>query len=509
MRKIKFLIYVVLAFLLFANFNVKAESNSDDFQKVLTDGTLNIKSVEPKDNTEIELFIVEGVKKSLNDSGKYFIYTNSPDDYTKNEDGSYNVKLFLQDKADYTKEKSYDVKVYFSNEKRIESITKKVDGIKQTLNMNSYAVVDLGFVNFLYAMGENHDETDNIDLGLLYSNDLVKTIGNNNISYSVDNRMGNDLPYDTEAAGFMVIYYDDVAYGVVNQVGVQLRNIIYIPNDTVDTNEAYIEAAMKRIKEYFGSDVNIKIEPYKKISDVLNTYDSYLDTGVRGDFIPDYALDEYYNGMNNKLDMTYKITVNGHSHYMLIEKNSAKMITPLFNVKDDINDVSISATSGNVPLDTTINVNYIDEESEEYKRIDNAINGEFSAIDLTLYSSVKKSNITKLNNGKFLVTIPVDPILNNKTITTYYLNSNNELEEHTTTIKDGYASFETDHFSTYILAEKQVDNNVQDSVQNDVNNSNINVPATFDGITTSIVIGLISLGGLILIKLYIKKTKVN
>lgn len=499
MEKIKFFVYVLVGVILFTTFDVSAETYSEVYKEITTDGTLNIKSVEPKDNMELELFIVEGVKKRLNDSGKYFIYTNAPDEYIKNEDGSYNVKIFLDSKNGSTSE-NHDLKVYFSNEKRIESITKKVDDIKQTLNMNSYAVVDLGFVNFLYAMGENHDETDNIDLGLLYSNDLIKTIGNNNISYSVDNRMGNDLPYDTEAAGFMVIYYNDVAYGVINQVGVQLRNIMYIPNDTVDTDQAYIEAAMRRIKEYFGSNVNIKIEPYKKISDVLNTYDAYLNTGVRGDFIPDYALNDYYNGVNNKLDMTYKITVNGHSHYMLIEKDSSKMITPLFNVKDDVNDVSISTTSGNVPLDTTIFVNYIKEESEEYKRIDNAISGEFTAIDLTLYSSVKKENITKLDNGKFLVTIPVDPILNNKTITTYYLNTNNILEEHSTTVKDGYASFETDHFSTYILAEKQVVDNSSNNVSN-----NIDVPATLDNVTIYLLVGLISVLGLVGSGLYIKK----
>ena len=46
--------------------------------------------------------------------------------------------------------------------------------------------------------------------------------------------------------------------------------------------------------------------------------------------------------------------------------------------------------------------------------------------------------------------------LKGKEITVYYINSKGEKEEHIATVKDGYATFETDHFSTYVLAENNI-----------------------------------------------------
>jgi len=56
-------------------------------------------------------------------------------------------------------------------------------------------------------------------------------------------------------------------------------------------------------------------------------------------------------------------------------------------------------------------------------------------------------------------------------------------------VKDGIASFETDHFSTYVLTEKLAEEN----------------PKTFDGIISSILMGTISLIGLVSATIYLKK----
>lgn len=80
-------------------------------------------------------------------------------------------------------------------------------------------------------------------------------------------------------------------------------------------------------------------------------------------------------------------------------------------------------------------------------------------------------------------------LLKDKNITVYYINSNGEKEEHVATVKDGIASFETDHFSTYVLAEKVAEEN----------------PKTLDDICKYIIIGTVSLIGLVGTTIYLKK----
>ena len=64
-----------------------------------------------------------------------------------------------------------------------------------------------------------------------------------------------------------------------------------------------------------------------------------------------------------------------------------------------------------------------------------------------------KSN-KELEDGSFEVRIPLSEKLKGKDLVAYYVDNNGNKEEHEVTIKDGYAVFNTNHFSTYTLAEK-------------------------------------------------------
>ena len=96
------------------------------------------------------------------------------------------------------------------------------------------------------------------------------------------------------------------------------------------------------------------------------------------------------------------------------------------------------------------------------------------------------ANIEKLDNGKFEVRIPIPESMKGKTLIVYYFASDGTKHPYEV---DGYAVFETDHFSTYTLAEKV----------------GVDTPDTYDGIATSFVIGIVSLCTLIGIVIYLKK----
>ena len=85
-----------------------------------------------------------------------------------------------------------------------------------------------------------------------------------------------------------------------------------------------------------------------------------------------------------------------------------------------------------------------------------------------------------------------------KDLIVYYVNSNDEVEEHTVTpISEGsayYAEFTTDHFSVYTLAE-----GVATTV------TTTQTPATGDNIAVYLVLFLASLSAITVVTIYNKK----
>ena len=133
--------------------------------------------------------------------------------------------------------------------------------------------------------------------------------------------------------------------------------------------------------------------------------------------------------------------------------------------------------------------------SDDIKKILGTDN--YKAYDITLYSNGMETNIEKLDNGKFQVRLPVPSEYEGKDLIVYYINANNEKEEHKVTVKDNYITFETDHFSTYILTE----------LQNNNNGNAIDNPKTLDDTTKYTIDGVIALVGIIVCLIYIKKNK--
>ncbi len=115
---------------------------------------------------------------------------------------------------------------------------------------------------------------------------------------------------------------------------------------------------------------------------------------------------------------------------------------------------------------------------------------------MKLYSNTLEDYITKLDNGTFEVRIPLSEKLAEEDLIVYYVDENDEIEEHEVKKEDGYAVFMTNHFSIYTLAETS-------------SNPEITNPPTYDGITTYYILGGVSLLGLILVGLYTKKKIFN
>ena len=128
-------------------------------------------------------------------------------------------------------------------------------------------------------------------------------------------------------------------------------------------------------------------------------------------------------------------------------------VTEIQNI-DVKTDVSVSAKDGTIPLDTMLEVETL-TSGTEYERVMKALDvKESSTFDIKLHSASTDSYVTRLENGKFEVRLPISDELSGKELEVYYVDTNGNITKHDVEVdkKNNYATFTTNHFSIYTLA---------------------------------------------------------
>lgn len=431
------LLFVLLSMCMFNKSYASTEKEDNLIYKIAPDGkTATFKTIKPQNLIQSDIYLTNIVNYLLNDED-YVAYACCTDEsLTKCKVSIYKNLIGNEELV-----KEYIINVNYDEpkeNKEIDKIAKKFKPFNDMDLETYYRLNDLNLINY-YNTSNKSELWFNGAPGraLKYSEDIIKMSEGCDVSFYISMRAGatgDDLMYEY-AFGEMSLFYEDYIYAHKQQ-GIHLQRVIYIPQNTENTKEAYINAAQERINDYLGTDKEVVVT-YGGTLESLANLDSYNED----ESVPRNTTDGNY----------YNITVKGRTYkFYIIKASSEKLKKPTYKGKHLKSNIEITTDSATVPLDT-----YLVVTSVSNNKID-AILGtnNYTAFDISLYSNSKKANITKLNNGKFLVSIPVNEELNGKTITTYYLNSNDEVEEYETTVKDNIASFETNHFSTYILAEK-------------------------------------------------------
>lgn len=149
-----------------------------------------------------------------------------------------------------------------------------------------------------------------------------------------------------------------------------------------------------------------------------------------------------------------------------------------------------------------------------YDNVVNSIGTEYK--NLQVYDiSIEDSNNTKIQpNGKIQLSIPIKNKVNTSNLVVYRIENNGNKIQYDVTVKNengqDYAVFETDHFSTYVLAERKDKvteiEQTKEEVQDDTNNKHIldNEPKTGTYIKLTTIISsilIISIFSIIIIKI--------
>lgn len=357
-----------------------------------------------------------------------------------------------------------NIKITYEYDKDIAAIAQKVvdEGL---IDNNEFEATDVELLNYYMYGGSLAN----------YTSSFKNQLSNYNFVSEIDQRGGAAGPFNTAAIGFYRATYNGTIYAIKDFIEINAPHVIYIPDNATDK----VKAVENRLKDIFGEDASkfIVSESTETINELLEAWGEQT-VGELG-------------------EETYIIlTVNNPDSYMddmeiyfaTIKDSSKINNTTSFKSSDLITNVSVEA-DGDIPLDTIVGVNHI-TSGDEYDKIIKVLSVEDGEVfDISLNSIAQKRNITKLDNGKFLVKIPVPSKYEGKTLIVYYVDEENNITPYDITVSDGYASFETDHFSTYTLT------------------TTIANPATGDKIIQYIILLGVSTIGLIGLPIYAKNRK--
>ena len=451
------------------NFNRNFDFTEMDviYNSMLKDGKVKVASVDPLDDSVFaDTAIIAALSKY--DTDKYRIVGGCDE---KNK-----CMIYISDKVKTYKYKAYETTFEYvtPNSKiknRLDGYAKTFVVDNQNIEEHLFLMEDLETINYKYAFPSFGEWIDSINAIINYSSEFQNKIGYMNIGTKLDTRAGWDDQFTSGCFGFLNLLFDGVIYSYVNTTGVKQNNVLYVPDETENTREAYIKAALDRVNKYIPK-ANVKIEYAGQIADIN-------DFGV-------LSLKDIVD-VNKTLGEYYKVTIGEEEYYYFIAKDSSKMRTPVMNTVDALTDISIKTDSSEVPLDSKINTVVIDAKSDEYKEFlkkANINNG--LVVDLKLFSDSINKNISKLENGVFKVYVPLNDELRKLDLTAYYVKDNGEIEKHDVKIEGDYLVFETDHFSTYVIGGNKLEN-----------------PATLDNVSTWIIttgVSLLVFAGAVLYK---------
>lgn len=430
------LVFLMFAFILFSNNKVCAATDPETLiYKIAPDGkNATFKVKKPTTPIEGDIVINAYVNNLLQVEGYTAYAACITEPYT---DCAIDIQSDDYNGADKGWFKHYDIKVTYDEPTANSTVNNYISKLKdfdETDPSTAYMVEDLSLIN--YYLTSNKSELWNPGASgraLKYStiNEITK---GSNITYYLDVRAGSQdesLMYES-AFGEMSIFYNDYSY-YTKQQGIYLKRVIYIPQDTEDTKDAYISAAQKRINEYLGNE------------SVVVSYGGLLNT------LPEYSEDIDYPITSDGNYYNIKIGSRTYKFY-IVKASSDKLVAPTYEGLDIESKIEITSKDSAIPLDTALTVKNVEDSS-----IKDKIGTEnYKSYDISLYSAAKDAKIEKLDNGEFSVKIPVPTELEGKDLTVYYITKEGKTEEHKVIVKDGYATFTTNHFSIYTLAEKKV-----------------------------------------------------
>ena len=271
----------------------------------------------------------------------------------------------------------------------------------------------------------------------IVKNFYVNSINDNTVTINVKLWDGGD-PINTSFRLILEIYRNGILYGS-KQINATVMPVINIPNTVSanNINEYVIDLIYRQLMGGFEFPEGKlqKVEKGAKFynQEIPNGYTIYLDNGEEIGYV-------IIKGVDNIEDTT-------------TNNNNKNNTTPVV-ATDNKTNIKLETNDGVVPSNTVLEVQPITEGKvfDNVKKVLSNVN-KFKAFDITL-----KSNGVEIQpNGKVKISIPIPQEFDTSKLMVYRIEGNGKKVAYKVNVviidNVKYAQFETDHFSTYVLAE--------------------------------------------------------
>lgn len=433
---------ILIAMIIFNANPVSAKEVTEDYLQNILDKIPNAMNL---DIPEVEFekaddIVRTNVKNVLNKE-------NIEYEEIKNSNGYYELKI--KDAIN-----GYDVKMYtmggapiYFGKDNFDKSTVHIYAIKNNItynskekeikitynNSNNYNKADEQYVKNLKITSPRYYEVGLDFLALdfdtqwdkfhynIVSNYYTKLVNDKSIVVKADSGAGDGglNIINGEGGTYIGIFKNGILYDIRKMGSEVSVPVINVPN-TVSESE---------INNYVISQIT-------KYNKDLGKYISSITKGTKN---IDYMKLDIPDGYTVTLTETTDVSLNVGAVIIRRDKTVAKT--------DETTKVKLNTNTDIVPADTILVAKPQDETTVKETLKD--IASKFTAYDITLTSNGVKVQ----PNGKVKISIPVPSDYNKGRLVVYRVDEDGTKTKYDVKVEDNYATFETDHFSTYVLAE--------------------------------------------------------
>ena len=235
---------------------------------------------------------------------------------------------------------------------------------------------------------------------------------------------------------------------------------IIIPDTIKDNDEDYINYAMPIIKKWLKEN---RIDT-----------DWYTENEIDNITITKGGTVDYWNYNGNKKHTEFSVE-NGYtvkiigSQYgeetatIVLKKAKSTSVATSIKKEDATTGIRLEATTNVVSSNVVLTSTKVTEQN-----ILNIVKGALKDIStkyIVYDINLLENNVKIQPNGKVKISIPIPTDYDKTKLAVYRVADNGEKTPYDVKVEGNYATFETDHFSIYVLAEKETTQNTENTVK--------------------------------------------
>lgn len=375
-------------------------------------------------------------------------------------------KLIIEQLSSQLSEQGVKIKEVNANESEEKShITVYLDSEK-TMNIiiygDNYNIITEKVVNIIYNNSNNYNTTDKESVKNAVENlNLIKE--NNRYIVKDYIELGSSLDMEIyNIAGLNKAFHDSsisIARGaggggggfpkpfqagykdVVAEYYIYKNDVYYMSiNCSADLTYKITVPSNENTEEYAISKIEEHLKNYNKdANDMMGTVGK------------DVTFSKLENVSGENYKVYYKL-VNGveESADILIKGGNAKPTTEPVTKEDTETGVKLETTTGTLTKDVVLTSTIIREVTNPVtKDTIRNISQKTTVYDINLL----KDNVKIQPNGKVKISLPIPEGYDKTKLEIYRVDENGEKTKYDVKVEGNYATFETDHFSIYVLAD--------------------------------------------------------